>query len=52
MTSRINEPNHANNSKNNENMLQKECHKHYKIYMTLFCTKFKYNFIAHFYFLI
>ena len=33
MTSRINEPNHANNSKNNENMLQKECHKHYKIYI-------------------
>ena len=33
MTSGINEPNHANNSKNNENMLQKECHKHYKIYI-------------------
>ena len=33
MKSGINEPNHANNSKNNENMLQKECHKHYKIYI-------------------
>ena len=33
VTSGINEPNHANNSKNNENMLQKECHKHYKIYI-------------------